>query len=72
MDIDTYTVYEIIVPENNERFTVKERYEALAYFRDMCMVFERHYTVHNSTSFIQTVMVITKQWHNNPDFREED
>ena len=72
MDIDTYTVYEIVVPETNEQILTRERYEALAYWKDSCMVFEKHYTVHNSTPFIQTGMVITRQWHNNPDFQEED
>ena len=29
-------------------------------------------TVHNPTHFTQTYLVIARQWHNNPGFREED
>jgi len=72
MDVDTYTLYEIIVPETNENFTVKEHYEAIAHLQDGCMVFEKHITVHNPTPFTQTYLVIARQWHNNPGFREED
>ena len=72
MDIETFVEYEIIVPETNERFFTKERYEALAYLKDSCMVYERHVTVHNPTPHMQTRMTITQPWHNNPDFREED
>ena len=72
MDIDTYTVYEIIVPETNERFFTKERYEALVYLKDSCMVFEHHVTAHKPTLYTQTRLTISRQWHNNPDFREED
>jgi len=72
MDVLTYTEYEIIVPETNESFTTRERYEALAYFKDSYMVYERHVTVHNPTLYMQTRMTITQPWNNNPDFREED
>ena len=72
MDIDTYTVYEIIVPETNEKILTRERYEAIAYWKDSHLVFEHHLTVHNPTSYIQTRVDIIRQWHNNPDFREED
>ena len=71
MDIDIFTDYEIIIPETNESFIVRERYEAIAYWKDSHMVFERHHTVHNPTLYMQTCMTITRQWHNNPDFREE-
>ena len=71
MDVQTYTDYEIVVPETSESFIVKERYEAVAYLKDSYMVFERHHTVHNPTPYTQTRMVITHQWHNNPGFREE-
>ena len=72
MDISNYTEYEIVVPETNQRFFIKERYEALAYLKDACMVFEHHVTIHNPTPHFQTRMIITRPWHNNPDFREED
>jgi predicted transcriptional regulator YdeE len=71
MDVDTFTDYEIVVPETSESFIVKERYEALAYLKDTYMVFERHHTVHNPTLYAQTQLIITRQLHNNPDFREE-
>jgi len=72
MDVDTYTVYEIIEPVANKSFTTKERHMALAQWKDGDMVFERHFTVHSPTPYTQTYMVIGRQWHNNPDFREED
>ena len=72
MDISNYIEYEIIVPETNRRFITRERYEAIAYLKDSCLVFERHVTVHNPTLYIQTYMTIVQQWHNNPDFREEE
>jgi histone acetyltransferase (RNA polymerase elongator complex component) len=72
MDVQTYTEYEIVVPETNRRFTTRERYEAVAYYRDSCLVFERHVTVHNPTLYFQTRMIISRPWHNNPDFQEED
>ena len=72
MDISVYTEYEIIVPETNERFFTRERYEALVYLKDNCSVYEHHVTIHNSTLYTQSRMVITMQWHNNPGFREED
>jgi hypothetical protein len=72
MDVDTFTMYEIVVPETNEQILTRERYEALAYWKDTCMVFEHHVTVHNPTSCLQTRLTITRRWHNNPDFREED
>jgi hypothetical protein len=65
-------VYEIVDPETNKLFFTKERYEAVAYLKDTYLVFEHHVTVHNPTLFMQTRMTITRQWHNNPDFREED
>ena len=72
MDISNYIEYEIIVPETNERFITRERYEAIAYLKDSYLVFERHVTIHNPTLYIQTYMAITQQWHNNPGFQEEE
>ena len=72
MDISNYIEYEIIVPETNERFFTRERYEAVAYLKDSYLVFEHHITVHNPTLYIQTRMTITRQLHNNPDFQEEE
>ena len=72
MDISNYIEYEIVVPETNKRFTTRERYEAIAYWKDSYLVFERHVTVHNPTLYIQTCMTIVQQWHNNPDFQEEE
>jgi len=72
MDISNYIEYDIIVPETNERFTTRERYEAVAYLKDSYLVFERHVTAHNPTLYIQTRMTITRQLHNNPDFQEEE
>ena len=72
MDVQTYTEYEIVVPETSESFLTRERYEAIAYFKDMYLVFERHVTVHNPTSLIQTRLTITRPWHSNPEFREEE
>ena len=72
MDVDNFIEYEVIVPETNEWFITRERYEALAYLKDSHMVYERHVTVHNPTSHMQTRLTITRPLHNNPDFREED
>lgn len=72
MDVQTYTEYEIVVPETSENFITRERYEAVAYFKDMYLVFERHVTVHNPTPYVQTRMIISRPWHNNPGFSEED
>ena len=72
MDVQTYIEYEIVVPETNKRFFTRERYEAVAYLKDSYLVFERHVTVHNPTSYTQTRMAITQQWHNNPNFQEEE
>ena len=72
MDISNYTEYEIIVPETNEKIITRERYETIAYLKDTHMVFERHITMHNPSSYFQTCLIITRQLHNNPEFREED
>jgi len=72
MDVQTYTEYEIVVPETNRRFTTRERYEAVAYLKDSYLVFEKHITIHSPTLYIQTCLVITRQLHNNPGFREEE
>jgi len=72
MDVQTYTEYEIVDAVSNESFTTREHYVALSCYKTDDMVFERHVTIHNPSPYTQTKLLITRPWHNNPEFREEE
>ena len=68
METQTIVHYEITRPETNKGFETDSRVEALSYYDEHYMVFEKHRTVTQPTVNTQTSTVVTLRWNNNPDF----
>jgi len=68
METQTTVLYEVIVPETNERIITYSREQALEHYHDLCMVFERHITKTKPSEFTDTQTIISLRWNNNPDF----
>jgi hypothetical protein len=71
METQTTVEYEVIIPETNKRFFTRNRDEALDYYEGTCLVYERHFTLSNPSSYTQAQMLVIRAWHNNPEFEEE-
>jgi len=69
MDTETTVWYEIIIPDTNEPFFTKNYYEAIDYFEENCMVYEKHVTVSNPSLYTQVRQIVTVQWHLNPEYK---
>ena len=72
MNVQTYTEYEIIDSATNKSFVTRERYIALAHYKALDMVYERHITLFTSSAYTQSQTVNIMAWHLNPNFQEED
>ena len=71
METQTTVLYEITLPETNKYFETESRVEALSYYDEEYMVFEKHQTVTQPSVNTQTHTVVIMRWNNNPDFEEE-
>jgi hypothetical protein len=69
MDTETTVLYEIIEPDTNAYFFTKDYYEAVDYFEEKYMVFEKHITVSNPSLYTQVRQIVTVQWHLNPEYK---
>ena len=72
METQLYVEYEIIDSITNKKTVTRERYVALACYKENDMVYERHVTVCNSSPYNQTYLVNIMNWHLNPNFIEEE
>ena len=68
MDIQTYTEYECSNPVTGEVFMTRDHFEAVSYFEEDWLVFERHVTVTSPSPFVSTREEVTLLWNNNPFF----
>jgi hypothetical protein len=71
METQVIILYEITVLETDKCYVTLDRDEALDRYREGCMVFETHKTVTQPSTFTQTRIYVTLQWHNNPDFNPD-
>ena len=76
METQTTVLYEITNPEKDKTFVTDSRIEALSYYDEEYMVFEKHRTLTQPTVNTQTDIAVILRWNNNPDFnphyREEE
>ena len=68
METQTEVYYEITLPDTNKSFVTDSRAEALSYYDEHYMVFEKHKTITQPTVNTQTCTTVTLRWNNNPDF----
>ena len=71
MEPQTVIHYELVNLETNESFFTRDRDEAIKRLKERWLVFERQITACSPSLYTQAHMVITIQWHNNPEFRGE-
>jgi len=68
MNTQTTVLYEVIVPETNERIITYSREQALEYYHEEHIIFERHITVTRPSVFTDTQVRVAWRWDNNPEF----
>ena len=73
MDTQVKITYEIevIAPSENYVFVTNSRDEALDFYGQGRMVFEKHHTITTFSLYNQLYLVATKRWNNNPEFEKE-
>ena len=71
MEPQTIVEYELVDPETNENSFTQDRDKAIERLKERWLVFERQITVCSPSLYTQAHMVVTIQWHNNPEFRGE-
>ena len=70
MESQLVITYEVIEPVSNKRIVTRNRYEALDYFAEGCIVYEHHDTISKPSMFTQTRNRVTMAWNDNPEFKE--
>ena len=68
METQTTVIYEVVRPDTVERTFTYIREQALEYYNDNYMVFERHVAKYKPSVFTDTQTVVSLRWNNNPDF----
>jgi len=68
MDTQTTVLYEVVASVSNKSFVTESRVEALSYYDEGYMVFEKHRTLTQPSVNTQTCTTVTLRWNNNPDF----
>ena len=73
MDTQVKVTYEIevLAPTENYGFVTNSRDEAVDFYEQGHIVFERHHTITTLSLHSQTELVATKRWNNNPEFEVE-
>jgi len=73
MDTQVKVFYEIevITPSENYVFVTNSRDEALDFYEQGHLVFEKHHTITTFSLYNQSQLIASKRWNNNPEFEEE-
>ena len=70
METQLIITYEIIEPVSNKSIVTESRYEALDFYEQNYIVYERHETMSKPSQFTQTLCRVTMAWNDNPEFKE--
>jgi len=73
MDTQVKVTYEIevLTPTENYGFVTNSRDEALDFYEQGHIVFEKHDTITTFSLYNQSQLIATKRWNNNPEFVKE-
>ena len=73
MDTQVKVTYEIevLAPTENYVFVTSSRDEALDFYEQGHIVFEKHHTTTTFSVYNQSQLIASKRWNNNPEFEEE-
>lgn len=68
METQIIVLYEVVLPDTNERAVTYSREQALEYYYDEYMVFEKHITKYKPSTLTDTQTIVSLRWDNNPEF----
>ena len=68
METQIAILYEVVLPDTNEREYTYSREMALECYYDEYMVFEKHITKYKPSIFTDTQTIVSMRWDNNPEF----
>ena len=68
MKTQTIVIYEVVLPDTNERTYTYSREQALEYYNSHYMVFEKHIAKYKPSVFSDMQTIVSLRWNNNPDF----
>ena len=68
MKTQTTVLYEVVLPDTNERTYTYSREQALECYYDEYMVFEKHIAKYKPSIFSDMQTIVSMRWDNNPEF----
>jgi hypothetical protein len=71
MEKQIIVLYEVVLPDTNERTFTYSREQALECYYDEYMVFEKHIAKYKPSIFTDTQTIVSLRWDNNPEFNPD-